>query len=442
MRIMGIFFLCLICFKAPSQTTLNVKLFGAKGDGQTDDTQALTNGINAGIKSDRIIEIPPGTYKITSEIHVYSNKVTPITIRGVIKNGKKPVIFSDNFINLLIVQGDAYTPQGAVSISNIEFKGNNVPYSSEHPYFNKPNLYRIGIGVFSKRKVEIKNCTIRNVYGRGIQIINDNWGNAKLESRFDNVDIINNEILNTWGLHPTDHNGVYDEYGDGIYVSNARKGLIKGNKVVNNLNVTKQFGRGGIVLEYNTENFSIDSNLIQGYDRNIHLEADLGNITIKKNTIIGSDFGILVIEFCNTAGNPITIYNNYISNENIPNIPGLQYVRNMDERALISVETRGGNCRAYSKLSFNKMFITKKSGRINSKMMRILENNLFFDGNIYKTDISDPTKRPIILYPNRVENISNETYYYMQIRFPEKGVMQMGKKVNNKLINSISNIPL
>lgn len=54
------------------QGKLNVKLFGAKGDGVTDDTLALNNAVASGAKE---IYIPSGTYIITDRIKIENSGV-------------------------------------------------------------------------------------------------------------------------------------------------------------------------------------------------------------------------------------------------------------------------------------------------------------------------------------------------------------------------------
>jgi hypothetical protein len=48
---------------------LNIKDYGAVGDGSTDDTTAIQNALNAStLAAPRTIYIPTGTYKITASL--------------------------------------------------------------------------------------------------------------------------------------------------------------------------------------------------------------------------------------------------------------------------------------------------------------------------------------------------------------------------------------
>lgn len=423
---------------------LNVKQFGAYGDGVKDDTKAFIECINQAQKKRVNVIVPQGNYKITSSIGILARDNVAITIIGILdEKGKRPLIFSSQFINIIHILGDPFNPQGKVIILNLELRGNNPPYSGAHPYFDKPNFYRFGIGIFNKKEVLIKNCVIKNIYGEGVFIINEQGQNNSAKNRFESVEIVGNSILDTWGLRPSSSSGSFDEYGDGIYVSNCAKGLVKNNKIINDLLSTRQFGRAGIVLEYNIENFTIDSNAISGYDRNIHIEEDLGNIVIKNNKITGSDFGILVFESCKKSGHPIYIYNNYISNEGIPFIAGLKTVRWENERALLSIETRGF-CRSLSKVGNNTFFVTLLSDRVNMTIIRNLEKDVAYNGNKYLTDIVKNDAQPRIIHSQRVRSISNETYQNTRIIFETRGSKEadfiLSHPYNIKLINSSSNI--
>ena len=57
----------------PTSTLLNVKDFGAKGDGATDDTAAIQKAINEASDKKVSLIIPAGTYMVTSQIEVKSN---------------------------------------------------------------------------------------------------------------------------------------------------------------------------------------------------------------------------------------------------------------------------------------------------------------------------------------------------------------------------------
>ena len=78
--------------KMKNKNSVNVKDFGAVGDGVADDTQALIQAF-----AYDNIEIPSGTYRVTDTIsfenkNVFGSNMTHVTILGDIEDPKKPII--------------------------------------------------------------------------------------------------------------------------------------------------------------------------------------------------------------------------------------------------------------------------------------------------------------------------------------------------------------
>jgi len=67
---------CLLCTWAEP---VDVRLFGAKGDGKTDDTKALQKAVDAGAGD---IELPKGVYRLTRPIVIELDRVGPVSIVG------------------------------------------------------------------------------------------------------------------------------------------------------------------------------------------------------------------------------------------------------------------------------------------------------------------------------------------------------------------------
>ncbi|MBS0265724.1 MAG: hypothetical protein JSS02_27585, partial [Planctomycetes bacterium] len=57
----------------------NVRQFGAVGDGQRDDTEALEHAVREG---NGLLELPPGTYRITRPIIFRLKDGGPVAVRG------------------------------------------------------------------------------------------------------------------------------------------------------------------------------------------------------------------------------------------------------------------------------------------------------------------------------------------------------------------------
>jgi hypothetical protein len=433
--------LIILCQQAVAQKKeFYLSAYGAKGDGVADDKVAIQNCIKDAYTNNGIAVITPGKYRVSKAIYFFLKDNNLLSIKGQPdKKSNYPVIFTDDLQSLFVFESDPNKPAGNVAISQLELRGNNVPYSKDHPYFGKHDVYASGVAFFNLKTVNVTKLTVKDIYGEGINVRNWNYDKTSLSNRYSSVKILNNKILNCWGANPPKAGGgPADEYGDGVYVSNATNILIQGNQIINNLAVTRQFGRAGIVIEYNCEGAVIEKNIVSGYDRDIHLEGDLGGHTIRNNRLTGSDFAICVWGNLTTgAQKPISILNNYLSNEGIPaNLP-LITVRGQDERALISFYAEKDS-RKNSVISGNTFNMTPSSAIVGKSFMKVYESDLQVTGNIF----NNQTKNKVgIYYHKKPQKVANETYRNVDVFF-NKSITPDFIKSNNKLSNSTSNTAL
>lgn len=361
-------------FKSESAKTFNVLDYGAKGDGVTDNSKAFTNCMKEAVKSENsVVIIPYGNYKINTAIDFYFTD-QKIEVKGVLKGGQKPVIFTDNYITLFSARGYSFPDQskGSITISNLKFSGKKSVFSAKHPYVKK-NIFFYGIYVADKNRVDINNVEVNNIYGQGIGIINTSM-KMDGKGRFAYVSIANSSVLDCWGYNPQ-----IDNYGDGIYVGNTITGNITNNIVKNNPAVTKQLGRGGIVLEYFADAIVVQNNKVSGYDRGIHIEETNGGQQVIGNTFTGTDLGVVVYE--NEACSikfPILIKNNVISNENFNKSLNINRVRM--PRAMLNFLVKD-NCRAGSIIEGNTFLINRNYQFVGNSMANILANGLIVRNN-------------------------------------------------------------
>lgn len=129
--------------------TVNVKRYGAMGDGVTDDTSAFQTAINYCVLNKQTLIIPTGTFIITQTLIVTGT----ISMVG---NGKENTIIKSSAINLFS-QGDNYSLYPH-RISNIWFK--NTQISSNAILFN----LSFGAALIKNCKAELWNTIFnRNV---------------------------------------------------------------------------------------------------------------------------------------------------------------------------------------------------------------------------------------------------------------------------------------
>ena len=289
---------------------INIKDFGAVGDGSTDNSWAISKAVQKALTySSSEVVIPSGNYCIKQPIAIsYDNR--NLTIRGEkSSSGKKAVLMTDRTMDMIVVSGPLNeVSKGSFSIRNIDIIGFNRPYSEKHSFAHKPKWFA-GINVQNKRFALIDSVNVSNIYGIGVIVANSKRVDIPISACFENVVIKNSKILNCWGYN-------VDEYGDGLYISNVQKALVANNYIFNDTKQTKKMGRCGIVIEYMAQNVNLLGNTVEGgYDRGLHVEASYGGHLIKNNTFNGSDVGILVSESYK-AYRKTVIENNTVSNKN------------------------------------------------------------------------------------------------------------------------------
>lgn len=361
--------------------SFDVKKYGAKGDGVSDDYNAIMNCIRAALKENKSkILIPLGKYKISQPIVLFYLD-NDITIEGISNTSDLPEIITTGNFSILSFRGFLYDEsKGIARVSNLKLTSANLPYSLTHPKINKPE-WNYGLSITDKKEAYIDNVVVNNVYGEGIFIATTQLTNIPLSARFKNVEIKNSKIINVWGFFPKD-----DSYGDGIYISNVEKGLIENNEIRNDFIFTKQLGRAGLVLEYMTQNCVVRNNYIFGYDRGIHIEADYGGHILNYNKIEGTDFGITIFSPNIRAQNrPIEISDNLISNVKLPKNNRLNKIRGIlgvSDRTLLDF-TAPDNSRTGSLIKNNQFLIDGEYDYFSNSIINIKAENVTLLDNLY-----------------------------------------------------------
>jgi hypothetical protein len=264
------------------------------------------------------LKINYGKYPVHSTITVDNRGNLPkLSIIGVKnKAGKYPLFYdedsSKNPHHFFSFTGNAVAPSMNIHMSNLEIVGNNIPYSKSHPFYNKvPGMNAIVI--LNSYTATIENVIIRNFYGRGILMANYYDPKYNRKYRAEAPVIRNCKILNVWSWSSK------MDSGDGIEFFSVNKPIVENNVIINELKNTKHIGRGGVVLEHNTEKSKIRNNRIAGYRSGIHAECDWGGHLIEKNTFTQSSIAVTLSEDCNQPDSllkefsPIVIRNNNMS---------------------------------------------------------------------------------------------------------------------------------
>jgi len=250
-----IFFSPLTTYNLEASLECNVKDYGAKGDGISDDTQAIKSAINAC----DILHFPSGTYMVSSTIVIPSNK-TLIGAKGSILKA-----VNDNAISDAIIKNQNWLKgnDAWITIDGLEIDGNNGKQDK-----HIGNDYK-GIWFKNVSNFKIQQCIVHNCYGQ--------TGSGVFVQNASNGDI--------------SHNSVYDNGGDGIQVYYGSSFIIIANNlVVNNKQIgIESEGRNGInYIDYRNTNMNIIGNICKSnIDHNI-LIGWTDNSNIANNVCTGS----------------------------------------------------------------------------------------------------------------------------------------------------------
>ncbi|AMQ65713.1 virion structural protein [Streptococcus phage 9871] len=321
-------------YNESAERGVNVKWFGAKGDGVTDDTVAIQSAIDTGFS----VFIPPGKYNVKELKGFSSGQI----IQGISKveswGGKNTqnitllngIGSADNYVIKNNVWGDGILPN-AITVKNLSIEGSKrtngilVGNSSTIEGVKIANCINglSNIKVSNVMNCQINGCTNGVMNATDSKITNNFFYFNEVGINFDNSNdnsIVNNKIeWNGIGISLTkatynlisnniiDRNTTY-----GIYTSNAVSTTISGNQFERNLtnhlylhgslfNIsTNSFFRknsednqSGIVapdvaiFTKSIENSSITSNLVNGKMFNKTGTDYTSNLSIFANTIDG-----------------------------------------------------------------------------------------------------------------------------------------------------------
>lgn len=203
---------------------VNVKQFGAHGDGVSDDLVYIQNAVNYS----NSVFFPQATYIISGVIKLKSD-TSLIGEGATIKNinnkeydvQSSPMIYCANINNILI--------------KNIQFNGNKNNLSSTN---DDPTFSYYGIYILDCKNVEIVNCKFYDIKQSSINIVagvaessqiyvhncvfNDNWSALIItESPTNNVFFYNNTVNNCQEHGFTTYKGCYDIYVNNNTITNC-----------------------------------------------------------------------------------------------------------------------------------------------------------------------------------------------------------------------------
>ncbi len=261
------------CTSSNGPKSINVKNFGAKGDGISDDAPAIQAAIDkAGNGS--TIYIPAGTYMLGTSAGSPSNltngkplqtalwlKAGGVTIKG---DGTSSTLklMAGKKMRILSITGDGAT------VDSLLFDGNKTQRNGTVPYPDGDVVDALVVGESYRQQITVKNCEIKNGIETGVGF----WLNKY--ATVDNCYIHDNGLLTAGG--------------SGIDLSGGSNNKATNNRLIANTygvwssfgssapeirnNIIKDNDRSGLALggadpSKNDTGFIIDGNTISGNGR-------------------------------------------------------------------------------------------------------------------------------------------------------------------------------
>ncbi len=384
----------------------NVKDFGAKGDGVSDDTKPINDTITYALRNNLVIYIPYGIYKVLNLTINDANNFTIISNNGTLLLSEQATPYSNalliqnsnNFTinglningNINNIQGDLNKPLGTpqssrnmqlINCSNFTIK-NMYSYDRRLEAFSLEGCRNcelfncriintdVGVIMSSKNAISCENITINNCYfeggtSEGISL----WHTTQNSLPNKNI-IIKNCVFN--GKSNDSHS---------IYIYNAEDITVLNNVFKNTLNAS--FGGIDIGNIY-AKNIFVKGNLFEdiGEVSLINIQVNSSNVHILENTIKNSAKG----RYINVKGEDIVIKNNSFYGFNVNNPNNLMLLSSCD-RVLIE----GNNFDGYTQ-NINDGIIIQETAK-----------NVSIYRNTFPTSIRDS----IVIPYNQTSDIIN-----------------------------------
>ena len=427
------------------QIEINVKMFGAKGDGVTDDTQSFINALNY-CKENNIKKmfVDEGLYLIdsvgepTNDVNVRYGKIlihSGFTFEMhkkatlLVKPNNSPayscltVVGSDNVkIKGGTIIGDRNTHPGSIgewgygisihhskniTIEDVEIKdcwGDCIDLRSASKWVTPNEIEnenitiknclltgsrRQGISIESGINVLIDNCIIKNITGTAPE--------SGIDIESNGVETVQNiKITNCTFEHNT--NGVYLRRGQDVFISNCyfsdnKETNIKSFHTVSNAEISNCQFKGtsvNISLSNALVSNNIFSNSVLTFVNHNYFKGTYKNININNNMFINGaiqsylDKGDVV--FSNIGVNGNILINEDKNGLYFNNIDNLNISNNVINGGKFGIETR--DCLDVS-ISNNKIYNIQRSGIVtgNCQHSQINDNTI----NAFATDTADST---------------------------------------------------
>jgi len=319
-----------------SAPVLNVKSFGALGDGSTDDTTAINAGLNSLVTSGGTLFFPAGNYRISSRIQVPTivkmqgagKRTSFITALGgfpsstvLVQLGRDTdsTVFDCGLLDLTV---DCNAIAGSIGV-----QGTNLNEGC--------GLFRVIVKNF--RDTGVFYITSEHFKNEDLEIVNTNTSNNYCAKIFGNVSVypaglainIGVDRITTFGLSGSTLAGIWlkdvmidgvnwhcEGATDGVLVDgNNVEGFIAGMEAVSNItnaihfNGTSNLALVGIVRAFathtikdDTTSTTINDDVIPFWSRSTSNALNVTYVTTSPYVVVATDYGIIGNRVGNSVG--------------------------------------------------------------------------------------------------------------------------------------------
>lgn len=278
-------------------SAVNVKSYGAKGDGATDDTPAMVAAIAALPSSNRVLVIPAGTYLLSAAMDIPSNTVV-VGARGA--TILKPTAGTTANFLLMQIVGDT-----DVTVTGITFDGNQAGIGNANTV----------VVVYQAARVVFDTCRWVNTRGAAVMFSTDVSASGVRNSSFDEVGTYQKTsgvssdrkaaVVWTSGTKANNYGNfvtgcTFREIGlDAVSVDNQSDFLLHGNTLYSNY-AGGFYGHGSSRLRFHHNH--VQAQASPPTDNNGIDIAESDTVSVVGNTITGRGAGgIMVADVVNAT---------------------------------------------------------------------------------------------------------------------------------------------
>lgn len=300
-------------FKRIMEGEIDVRWFGAKGDGIADDSAPLMSAMIFAAQKNKKVFIPKTdfSYNIASTIRVPLDSGEELIIES---NGaliKPASLFSSTTIWKLT----QFDERVFLSIGKIS-QGTNVSTAFDNNVNTSvkisglivdgsvisvvPNTNgyatTIGVGIqISAENVEISHCLIQNMFGYGLRVHGPKYFTAS-----------NSKFLEVGGRGMTPHTGGdYDAFGDGLFTSSVKEGgmVSIADCDIHGISSLAKRSRSAITFEFGIHKYTsnISRCKISKYAKGFHIEENVPSFIVIDDCDL-SDFNFGIANVLNNGG--------------------------------------------------------------------------------------------------------------------------------------------